>query len=130
MFAVAVVLEWHLIRDPADRYVRLRATQLFQCCGCDIATASQSGCRGEHPVATDKIAALTNGFARETHRFVVVASAELCVGSDAVEKRAERIAWAQPQRATRGKVRFLPAPAVGQSQSVVGLRKREVGIES
>ena len=46
----------------------------------------------------DEIAALPDRFMRQTDGFIVVMADELGVGGDAIIKRGERIAWAEPQR--------------------------------
>jgi hypothetical protein len=46
----------------------------------------------EHPVSADEITALSDTFARKTHRFAVVAADELGVGGDPIIDRRKRVA--------------------------------------
>ena len=127
---VGFLLDRHLVCDPGERNIGLRAAKLLQR-GCgDIVLAGHAGGGGEHSVGADEIAALTDALARQPHRLVVIASDELGVGGDAVVDRRKRIARAQPQRAARGRVAFLPAPAIGQRQAVIALGQREIWIEA
>src|SRR5882757_9414539 len=84
----------------------------------------------KHSVGADEITTLSDTLARKTHRLLVVASDELCIGSDAAINCRERIAWAQPQRATRGFIGFFPASAIRQCQSVITLGHREIRIKA
>ena len=129
MLAVGVLLDRHLAFDPGERNIGLRTAKLLQRGFGDIVLTGHASGGSEHPVGADEIAALPNAVAGKTHRLVVVAPDELGVGGDAVVNRRKRIARAQPQRAARGQVAFLPAPAIGQRQAVIALGKREVRIE-
>ncbi len=112
MLPIGVVLEWHLVRKPRQRDVRLGPAKLLQGGRCRVGLPGHSGGGGEHPVTADEIAPLANRFPREPHGILIVASIELRVGRDAVVKCGKRIAWTEPQRASRGEVCVLPAPAI------------------
>jgi hypothetical protein len=60
----------------------------------------------------DEIAALSDSYVRQADGFIVVMADELGVGGNAIIKRRERIAWTEPQRATRGQIAFFPAPSI------------------
>jgi hypothetical protein len=50
-------------------------------------------------VGADEVGALTDRFAREPHRLVIIASNELGTGYQTSDDRGERVARAQSQRA-------------------------------
>src|SRR3954469_20357978 len=102
MIAVDISLERHFFDDPGERNVRLRAAYLLQR-GCGQAHPSRH-CRsdGEEAVASHVIATKANGRARKTDGLIIVAANELGVGSNAIIKRRERVAWAHAQSAAGG----------------------------
>ena len=64
VFPVRFLLDRHLAREPGERNIGLRAAQLLQRKLCDLILSGHGGRGGEYPVATDKIAALTDSLAR------------------------------------------------------------------
>src|ERR1700688_4618715 len=88
----------HLVCDPGERDIWLRAAQIAQCQLRALRLSRHPGSGCQYPVGADKIRALPDGFARKAHRVVVVVANELGVGGDAVVKRRERITRAKPQR--------------------------------
>ena len=91
----------------------LRAAQLLECSRGEIMLSGHAGGGGgQHTMHADEIAALPDRFVRQTDGFIVVVADELGVGGNAIIKRRERIAWTEPQRATRGQIAFFPAPAI------------------
>jgi hypothetical protein len=123
-------LDRHFPRDPGQGDIGLGAAKFAER-GCgDLGQARDAGRGGQHPMPADKIGALAHGLTRKLHRLVVVAADELRVSGDAIVDRQKRIARAQAQGAARRQSCFLPAPAVGESETVVALSKREVRIEA
>ena len=96
---------------------------------CDIVLTGHARGGRQHPMGADEVDALPEAFARQSNGLVVVAPDELRVGGDAAKNRRKRIARAQPQRAPRGNAAFFPPPGIGQHQTVIALRQREVWIE-
>ena len=90
----------------------LRAAQLLECSRGDIMLSGHAGGGSQHTMPADEIAALPDSLVRQTDGFVVVVADELGVGGDTIIERGERIAWTEPQRATRGQIAFFPAPAI------------------
>ena len=119
----------HLACDPGERNIGLRAAKLLQGGRGDIVLSGHAGGRREHPMGADEVAALPEAFARQSNGLLVIAPDELRVGGDAAKNRRKRIARAQPQRAPRGNAAFFPPPGIGQHQTVIALRQREVRIE-
>jgi len=110
------------------RDVGLRAAKFLERGRGDIANSGHAGGSSEHPVRADKIASLTDRFARQPHRLFVVPPDELGVGSDAREERREWIARAQTKRSAGGPVSFLAAAAIGQRKAIKALRQREIRV--
>src|SRR6185437_12824758 len=126
---LGVLLDRHLLCDPGERNIGLGATQFTQCGLGDFVLSGHAGGSGQHSMCADKIAALAESLARKTHRLLVVPPDELSIGCDAVVNRRERIARTQSDRTAGGFVCLLPAPAIGQRQTVITLRKRKIRIE-
>ena len=64
MRPVSVILDWHLVREPAERNIWLRAAKLLQRDPGDISMAGHAGGGGQHPVGADEIAALPDALAK------------------------------------------------------------------
>ena len=126
---IGLVHDGHLACDPGERNIGLRAAKLLQRGRGDIVLSGHAGGRREHPMGADEVAALPDAFARQSNGLVVIAPDELRVGGDAAKHGRKRIARAQPQRAPRGNAAFFPPPGIGQHQTVIALRQREVRIE-
>src|SRR5262249_84498 len=120
----------HLAGQPAQRDVGLRAAQLAQRRGRDLSLSGHAGSGREHPVGADHTAPLADALARMPHRLLVVAADELGVGGNAVVDRREWIAWTQAQRPAGRFHALLPATAIGERETVVALRQREIRIEA
>ena len=97
--AVTVLFDWHLLCHPGERDIGLGAAQLVQGGGGGFGLARHRGGGGEDAVDANKVAALPEAFARQPHRFIVIASDEMCVGGDAAIDRGAGIARAQSQSA-------------------------------
>jgi hypothetical protein len=113
VLAVGVLLDRHLVFDPGERNIGLRAAKLLQCGLGDVVLPGQASGGSEHAVGADEITALPNSIVGKSHCLVVVPTEELRVGSDAAVHRRKRIARAQPQRATRSDIAFFPPPTIG-----------------
>src|SRR5271154_3737036 len=107
--------------DPGKRDIGLRALEFEQCGLGHIVLARHAGCGRQHPVTTDKIAALPDPFARKTHRLVILAADKMGITRDTAENRRAWIAWTELQCALGRYTAFLPAPAIRQSEAVVAL---------
>src|SRR5689334_7078491 len=66
-----------LFGDPSKRDVWLRMAQLLERGFGECGLARHNRCRGQHAVDADEVGALTDRFAREPHRLLIVASDEL-----------------------------------------------------
>src|SRR5215469_4607008 len=126
MLQFAALHDRHLVGDPGEGDVGLRAAKFLERGRGEIAKSRHAGGGSEHPVRADKVAALTDRFARQPHRLFVVPPDELSVGSDAGKERREWIARAQTKRAAGGPVSLLAAAAIGQCKTIKALRQREI----
>src|ERR1035438_2815192 len=129
MRAFGVELDRHLRGDPSKRNVGLSAAKLLQSILGEVALARHAGSGCEHTVRADEVATLPDAFARQPHRFGVVAPNELSIRGNAKINRRKWIARAQTQSAARGQIAFLPTAAIRQCQAIIALRQREVRIE-
>jgi hypothetical protein len=112
VLAVGVLPHRQIFCEPGERDIGLRAPQLLECSRGDIMLSGHAGGGGQHTMPAGEIAALLDRFVRQTDGFIVVVADGLGVGGNAIIKRRERIAWTEPQRATRGQIAFFPAPSI------------------
>ena len=68
----AAVHDRHLVRDPGERDIGLRAAKLLERFRSNLGMPGHTGGGGEHLVGADEITTVTDGFARKPHRLGVV----------------------------------------------------------
>src|SRR5262249_53550438 len=130
MLEVRAAFHRHFTGYPGERDIGLSPAKLLQSRLCHTVVSGHRGGRSQDAMATDEVAALPQCLACKADRLVIVAAGELGIGGDAVIQCREGIARAEPQRPAYSKVSFLPASRIAQRQSVEGLCKRKIRVES
>src|SRR5262245_28728533 len=115
--------------DPSKRDVGLRPAQLLERGFGECDLASHNRCRDQYAVDTDEVGALTDRFAREPHRLVIVASEKLGTSGEISDDRGVRITGALSECAAGCDDAILAASGPGQHLTIIGPRQREVRIE-
>ena len=85
------MLDRHLVYDPGQRNIGLRAAKLLECGHGDLDLTGHTGGSGEDTVGAGVISAQADGDARQPHRLFVIVPDELGQRGRAVTKRRERI---------------------------------------
>jgi hypothetical protein len=112
--AVFLLLDEHLAPHPREREAGLDASQRVKRSPGKVYVSCHGGGGRERAVARGHVGALTDAFAREPYRLLVIAPNEFGVGGNRVIDRGEWVTQAEAQRVAGRLGSLLPTPETGK----------------